>query len=222
MVSAAFWDWFNREPASKLGLREISFRKIFAYLDTFDIARPIAIIETGCLRQSGNWEGDGQSTLLFDRYLSLRGDSSRSYAVDIDPAATAVCKAATNDSVVDVRTGDSVVVLRDIVDSVRERGLRLALLYLDSYDLDWNNATPSAVHHLKELVSAYQIVTPQTLVVVDDAPLEGALMFGAADQVSFLKAPVVGGKGKYVAEYATQVGAATVFSHYQAGWTGFR
>ena len=63
-----FYKWFN-EIAPKLGQREISFKKIFKYLDAQPA--PIIIVETGCLRNQDNFL-DGQSTLLFDKYIIIR------------------------------------------------------------------------------------------------------------------------------------------------------
>ena len=47
-----FYKWFET-IASKLENREISFRKIFEYLDS--MPDPIIIIETGCLRVKDNF-----------------------------------------------------------------------------------------------------------------------------------------------------------------------
>ena len=215
-----FWLWFNAEAAPRLALREISFRKIFEYLDTLDASQPMVIVETGCLRTPDNWAGDGQSTLMFDKYLQDRPAGGTCYAMDIDPSATTACRALVGPNT-EVLTGDSVVVLRDVAQQLRTRGQKISLLYLDSFDLDWRNVTPSAVHHLKELVSIYEFVTPQTLVVVDDAPTDVVCVESANGRLDVLREPVVGGKGKFVAEYSSQVGATRFFSHYQCGWTGF-
>jgi len=67
--SSDFYKWFNN-ISSKLGAREISFKKIFKYLDS--LPSPIIIVETGCLRKKDNFL-DGQSTLLFDKYTLSRG-----------------------------------------------------------------------------------------------------------------------------------------------------
>ena len=63
-----FYKWFDG-IAPKLDNREISFRKIFKYLDSQP--NPIIIVETGCLRVKDNFL-DGQSTLLFDKYTLSR------------------------------------------------------------------------------------------------------------------------------------------------------
>ena len=69
-----FYQWFD-EIFPKLGVRKDSFRKIFNYLDK--LPDPIIIVETGCLRIKDNFIGDGQSTLLFDKYTQSRGEGSK-------------------------------------------------------------------------------------------------------------------------------------------------
>ena len=64
-----FWEFFNKTAAPELALREKTFRRIFQYLDLID--GPVIIVETGCARLKDNWAGDGQSTLMFDNYISF-------------------------------------------------------------------------------------------------------------------------------------------------------
>lgn len=215
-----FWEWYETEAAPKLGLREVSFRKIFKYLDSLDESKPLVIVETGCVRTANNWGGDGQSTVLFDRYLQYRTGDGSCFAVDIDREATALCRTVVSEKT-EVLTGDSVLVLRDISSILKKHDASISLLYLDSFDLDWKNPTPSAVHHLKELVSIYDRVSPQTLVVVDDSPVNVMCSSSAAGGFQPVRKPVIGGKGQYVAEYARHLGATVLFSHYQSAWYGF-
>ena len=98
-----FYKWFD-PLAEKLGNREISFRKIFKYLDS--LPAPIIIVETGCLRVQDNFL-DGQSTLLFDKYTLSRGEKSKVYTVDINPNSTKVCRQTVSDNV-EITTDDSV------------------------------------------------------------------------------------------------------------------
>ena len=70
----SFSKYFD-QIAPRLGVRKISFRKIFDYLDK--LPDPIIIVETGCLRIKDNFEGDGQSTLLFDYYTQFRGKGQK-------------------------------------------------------------------------------------------------------------------------------------------------
>lgn len=212
-----FWEWFDSQAAPKLAMREISFRKTFAYLDM--LSGPITIVETGCARTRGNWAGDGQSSVLFDTYLAAREPGSGGWAIDLDPQATAVCRELVSDRI-QLRTGDSVPTLRDLAVEFRQTGRTIDFLYLDSYDVDWNNPTPSAVHHLKELVSIVPVLRPDTLVMVDDAPSTCRVVGNSSGQYDLASLPVVGGKGTFVAEYARQVGATMLFSHYQVAWSG--
>jgi hypothetical protein len=138
--------------------------------------------------------------------------------VDLNPVATMVCKTLVSDKVT-LYTGDSIAVLPRIAKQLKAEGRRLDFLYLDSYDVNWSNPTPSAVHHLKEMVSIVGMVNPQTLIVVDDCATICRTYADANDQLQLLADPVAGGKSTYVAEYAIQVQAKLQFSHYQIGWT---
>ena len=176
------------------------------------------IVETGCARRPNGW-GDGQSTVLFDRYITARGDGSCCHSIDISPDSVAACRAMVSDAVT-VHLGDGVAVLHRLCrDGTLPRGIDL--LYLDSFDLDLVYWFASAAHHLKEFLAAAPLVAAGTLVVVDDSPLDGHFV-NDHDQVwSAVQPPVVGGKGRLLAEYAASVGATPVFTDYQVGWTGW-
>jgi len=104
-----FYKWFD-VISKKLGYREISFRKIFKYLDA--LPTPIIIVETGCLREADNFL-DGQSTLLFDKYTLSRGNNSKVYTVDINAKSTDICKKTVSENV-EITTGDSVRYLNNL------------------------------------------------------------------------------------------------------------
>ena len=226
-VDLDFYKWFEI-IASKLGKREISFRKIFKYLDAQPT--PIIIVETGCLRAQGNFL-DGQSTLLFDKYTLSRGEKSKVYTVDINPNSTKVCQQAVSDNV-EIITDDSVRYLNNLSNKFFTNKTKVSLFYLDSFDVDWRYPYPSAAHHLKELTAINRILHEDTLVVVDDSPANANITY--IDQInknqekkdwkilsSPSPSPTIGGKGFLVHEYASHVGAQLVFSHYQAAWKGF-
>ena len=148
-----FYQWFN-VIAPQLGQREISFRKIFKYLDAQPT--PIIIVETGCLREIDNFL-DGQSTLLFDKYTLSRGNNSKVYTVDINPKSTKICKEAVSKNV-EITTGDSVRYLNDLSSNFLKNKTKVSMFYLDSFDVDWRYPYPSAAHHLKELTSINRIL----------------------------------------------------------------
>ena len=221
-----FYKWFET-IAVKLGYREISFRKIFDYLN--NQPTPIIIVETGSLREEGNFLSDGQSTLLFDKYTKFRGDNSKVYTVDINPNVTNLCKQIVSDKV-DIITGDSVGYLNSFSKSLMKSNKQLSMLYLDSYDVDFRYPFPSAAHHLKELTSSIRMLQKNSLVVIDDAPanipsnssiLKTNKIFRCKCKIKNISKPTVGGKGFLINEYAVQIGAKLLFSHYQTGWNEF-
>ena len=218
-----FYKWFNN-ISPKLGDREISFKKIFNYLDSQPT--PIIIVETGCLRVKDNFL-DGQSTLLFDKYVLSRGAQSKVYTVDINPDSTKVCKQVVSENV-EITTGDSVRYLNSITNNFLKNKTKVSMFYLDSFDVDWRYPYPSAAHHLKELVATNRLLNEDTLVVVDDSPAVGNLTQNENQSTQPWKIlsspsppPTIGGKGFLVHEYASHVGAKLVFSHYQAAWNKF-
>jgi hypothetical protein len=216
-----FWKFYDT-IAVQLLQREVSFRKMFEHLDSEPGS--IIIVETGCVRNPDAWAmtGEGQSTLLFDKYVTSRNDGSRVYSVDISAEAVKVCKSLVSQRVT-VHEGDSVGFLNQLTKTLIDNEQSINLLYLDSYDIDYNYWFPSAAHHLKELTAAWRAITSNTLVTVDDCPLSANLVTDSNGQYildKFYK-PIVGGKGRLVAEFAEQVGAKLAFSGYQHGWKGF-
>jgi hypothetical protein len=218
MRSATFWHFFDAEAAPKLMHRADTFRRTFDYLDRLN--RPIGIVETGCVRMKDNWSGDGQSTVLFDHYAKNH-EGSLVLSVDIDATATALCKSMVSDRV-KVHTGDSVKFLDGLVRALPSETPTIDLLYLDSFDVDLYAPLPSAIHHLKELLAISPLLSPQTLVVVDDSPSMG---FGYVDKSQFVTLPYnprIGGKGLLIADYANAIGVDPYFTGYQCGWIGLK
>ena len=216
-----FYKWFGN-IASKLGQREISFKKIFKYLDAQPT--PIIIVETGCLRVKDNFL-DGQSTLLFDKYTLSRGEQSKVYTVDINPNSTKVCRQVVSNNV-EITTDDSVHYLNNLTSNFLKNKTKVSMFYLDSFDVDWRYIYPSAAHHLKELTSIMRLLNNDTLIVVDDSPAYGNLTQTENESNPTWKilnspAPSIGGKGFLVHEYAKHVGAKLFFSHYQTAWKNF-
>ena len=205
MTKNNFYQFFD-EISPKLGVRQFSFLKIFNYLD--ELPTPITIVETGCLRVKDNFSGDGQSTLLFDKYTQFRGNGSKVYTVDIDPEATKICSEVVSNDVT-ISTADSIGYLNDLTNKFYDEKKEVSFFYLDSFDLDWKSPGSSCEHHLKELVSIKKILKKETLVVVDDSPMKGYLQQsklkkGAVDIVPFglVPKPTISGKGTLVHEYA--------------------
>ena len=108
-------------------------------LKAADGPKPFVMVETGCIRKYNDWHGDGNSTRMLD---SIAGEvGAKLFTIDIKPEhcalATKLCQNAK------VICGDSVMELYRL----RQTLERIDFLYLDSYDLDWNNPHPSSLHH---------------------------------------------------------------------------
>lgn len=193
-----FWRFFTDAAAPQLAHRAATMRATFEYLDK--LTDPLVIIETGSVRLADNWAGDGQSTILFDRYAAVR-NNCQVHTVDNNVAASRECSKLVSDRV-QVYCEDSVACLHRLAHQAWP-GDTSFLFYLDSFDVDFNQPYPSAVHHLKELVAISPLLRNDSLVVVDDSPAQPR------------------GKGFLVAEYAQAIGAQTLFHAYQLGLTGF-
>jgi len=102
------------------------------------------ILETGTARDgASNCGGDGCSTVVFGKWAKAHGATM--YTVDIDPTAIASSRTANGEwNGMNYIVSDSVAFLEWLPQTID-------FLYLDSYDVDWNNIHPSAFHHLKEI-----------------------------------------------------------------------
>ena len=222
MINKKFNEFFE-SIKNKLGIRQTSFTKIFQYLD--NIEGPINIVETGCLRIKDNFKGDGQSTLLFDKYTQYREERSKVYTVDINPKATEVCKSIVSDNV-EIHTGDSVKYLTELMPKLKKQNEKISLFYLDSFDVDWQSSDRSAAHHLKEITAIINHISEETLIVIDDAPILAPMKIDDK-KLSLITEhpapkPFIGGKGYLVNEFAYANNATLYFSNYQTAWYNFK
>lgn len=182
---------FEAEYLPRLGRRAIGFARIFDLLARERRSRgPLTIVETGCLRAM-NWEGDGCSSILFNDFAT----STRSRFISIDIQSQHCTLARSHCPEAEVICGDSVSSLYQLRTSLD----RIDFLYLDSYDVDWNNPHPSALHHFKELCAASPMLHQGAIVFIDDN-LPG------------------NGKPLYVREYMHSIGARLVHEDYQIGF----
>ena len=192
MTQATDWTTYFFEVKPRLGARADGFQKIFQHLN--GVKNPI-IIETGTYREEDNYTGDGCSTLLFDAYVSAHG--GQLISVDIDPNACELAASSTSDN--------AEIVESDSVEFLGTLDGRCDLLYLDSYNItDWNNDWAPAAHHLKELFAAKNIISPGTLIVVDDnvKTPQGKRL----------------GKGRLIYELMESLGIPCFIDTYQVGW----
>jgi hypothetical protein len=195
-----YYDLLNPQVSgAKRGLieglyqRAEGFNLVFAHLENQDQDQ-YHIIETGTLRNPGNWK-DGQSARLFTEFVKHHGGSVRS--VDIDPAAVASARGAITSDQFESTCMDSVLYLATQLDLDQ-----VDLFYLDSYDVKWNDDHASADHHLREFQTIESNLKPGALVVIDD-------------NSRFKDSGTRTGKGHYIADYLHAKGIDPVYDAYQ-------
>lgn len=191
---------FARDYRPRLSKRADGFAALFAELA--QMPGPLLILETGTLRLPANWEGDGQSSYLFDVFVQAEqalGRPGEFLSIDLSldsiAAARRVCSGVAN-----LICNDSVRALHSLARLLD--GRKASLLYLDSFDLDVADPLPSATHHMMELAAAAPLLTTGSLVAVDDYCIDGA----------------AGGKGLLVDLYMESINAVVVHSAYQKIW----
>jgi hypothetical protein len=152
------------------------------------------IIETGTLRNPGNWK-DGQSARLFTEFVDHYHGDVRS--VDIDAAACQTARTAITSPRFTVTCSDSVAYLASLTDLAS-----VNLFYLDSWDVKWENDNDSAEHHLREFQAIESHITPGTIVAIDD-------------NSRFLVDQRRTGKGRRVVEYLAGKNCHPIYDRYQ-------
>lgn len=149
------YDMFSKTGTPK-HLNYLTFKELFKNM--CEIKEPV-IIETG-IASSGT-----SSTYLFNEYIKKYG--GRFFSVD------------TNRNLVDQHQGNmcpgtslvcdnSVKFLNDWVKINKEK--KVDVVYLDSYDLDWYNYQPSAMHGLYEYIALIPSLQTGSLLLIDDTP----------------------------------------------------
>jgi len=127
---------------------------------------PVFIVETGSAWDMGNWDGQGQSTLIWDWLIEegkAHGKNIRAYSVDINEESVTTARFQVKN--VDVVLSDSVKFLNGLTPWVLNNA---ALVYLDSYDWSQERNIESAFHHMAELAAVWRDLRPGCMVAVDD------------------------------------------------------
>lgn len=197
-------DFYN-DVRSKLNHRMEGFDYIFQYF--VDVENPL-IVETGCAREMDNYEGDGQSSLLFDKFIKQYGGEF--HTIDISKESTDYCKSRMTSSNSIVYTNDSITQLKILNHRFQQENRKLDFLYLDSFDAprdDPELVQQSALHHLYELLTIAPSIKSGALIGVDDNWIE------EKDGKNYLM-----GKGQLVFDYMQKSNRPLVQGGYQLFW----
>lgn len=139
-----------------LGKRAEAFRVIDKELRGY---RAPHIVETGGLRSVGNVGGDGNSTLFFNDLVN--DTSGRLVTIDLDKVCADNVAQHCGSRVMAV-TGNSLIELPKLWN------VPANCLYLDSYDVDFDNDEPAARHAFNEYLFGRKMLNRHALVCVDD------------------------------------------------------
>ncbi len=161
----AFKDYYlaqlDESPTIKRGE---GFAKMFALAEEQSIRtkKPIIVLETGSIRKTHlNFSKDGSSTLIFNHFV--KDKNGKLYTVDLNPKCKIIIENIYKLKNTESYTLDSVEYLEKF-----KTPQDITILYLDSYDVDFKNSTPSAEHHLKEIEAIFDKLAPGTTIVIDD------------------------------------------------------
>ena len=197
-------DFYN-EVRGRLGHRVTGFDFIFNHLNTLE--QPF-IVETGCARQLDNYEGDGQSSLLFDKYIQEHGGFF--WTVDLAEESVNYSKSKMTSENSVVTLGDSITKLRELNTLLTEENKKIDFLYLDSFDAPKNKpdvVRQSALHHLYELLTIAPSLKTGALIGVDDNWIE-----------YHENQNILAGKGVYIFDYMNKSGRTLRQDGYQLFW----
>jgi len=191
---------FYDDVRSRLGHRQSGFDYIFDYLKQRQ--NPL-IVETGCARQENNYEGDGQSSLMFDKYISEYGGDF--YTVDLAKESVQYCQSKVSNKTTVVES-DSITYLKKLNQHFLDSKRKINFLYLDSFDAPRDEPDVvymSALHHLYELLTIAPSLSDGALIGVDDNWIDNGKLAG---------------KGQFVFDYMQKSGRPLCHDGYQLFW----
>lgn len=151
---------FEKEFGPKLKLSQRWSSLCYMMGELEKLGRPVRIGETGCAREADNWNGDGQSTLIWDWVIEKLGGEA--WSVDLDPKAVEYARSKCKH--VKIFEGDSILFLQRYPIMTE----KLDLLYFDSYD--WNEQLhwKSSFHHMAEVSIAFMNLPQNAMLAIDD------------------------------------------------------
>lgn len=174
--------------------------------------------ESAIILETGPSAWGTNSSLLFDSYVNSFGGSFESVDIRLQPSIVLRVQCSSNSS---FYCNDSV----SFLNQWSKNNHQVDLVYLDSWDVDWDNPIPSAMHGLSEYLAIAPSLLPGSLLLVDDTPFD--------DQVTKSVQPnhiepfmrfygmfgFYPGKGAFVKQHLESIGRGKQIEHsYQLLW----
>ena len=187
-------------------------KTLYAALEKLNM-QPACILETG----SSAWGSN--SSLLFDSYIKRYGGHFETVDLRIEPSIH-LQKKCSGKTI--LHCDDSVNFLKKW--SKNNPSKKIDLLYLDSWDVDWLNPTPSALHGLAEFIASSSNLKEGSLLLIDDTPLNPDFFVSAQSELGAFKKfqSIHGfypGKGSIVKQLLLSLGRGKeLLHHYQLLW----
>lgn len=153
------FDIYSEPYFESLGQRKGGFELAVSHVME---SRHKHIIETGTARTEDSYEGDGLSTVIWDR-LAQAVTGVTVCSIDCNQENVDLAKRLTKK--VFFRVGDSVQILNGMAEHLISE---TSLLYLDSYDWHPSVALDSSFHHMAELASVWRLLPSGCMIMVDD------------------------------------------------------
>jgi hypothetical protein len=125
-------------------------------LGNFD-GRPLQILETG----TSAWGAD--STRLWDEYVRYAGGHVKSVDIRSEPSEQLKGRLSRNTH---LEVGDSVAFLQRLAD----KSELADLIYLDSFDVNWQDPEPAEIHGEAEFKIAMGMIRVGGIILIDDTP----------------------------------------------------
>jgi len=175
-------------------------------------SEPAKILETG----SSAWGTN--SSVLFDSYVNSFGGNLYTCDIRVEPMFT-LSKLCSSKSIFYCQ--NSIIFLKQFL----EMNTILDLVYLDSWDVDWADPIPSAIHGFNEFFTILPTLKKGSLLLIDDTPLNLEILSAASpttinDVVKFkLSYGFMPGKGALIKNFLEKNKLGELVSHeYQLLW----
>lgn len=131
----------------------------------FEIALKNLAVENPIIFETGTSAYGVDSSRLFNEYVKKFG--GRFFSVDINPKASKRLLLG--------RSHRTTYLISDSVEAIASLSSKYSItkidfVYLDSWDVDWNDPLPAATHGLAEFKAISKYLLPGSIVLIDDTP----------------------------------------------------